>query len=153
MKIRVNSIRYKGSVTDGPGVRTVVFLQGCELHCEGCHNQSTWDANCGDLVKIDDLVDELKTKVKNKKVTISGGEPFFQKEATIHLIKKLKGFDLCLYTGSDFDEVPKDILPYLKYIKVGKFKIKLRITSKPFIGSTNQKFYKLEEGEIIERLA
>lgn len=149
MTIKISSLNFKGSYVDGPGVRSVIYLQGCEIHCEGCHNQSTWDENCGTIYKIDKLVEEINKKSHNKKVTISGGEPFFQLKETIRLIKALKGFDICVYTGSNFDEVPKEILPYIHYLKIGKYKKNLRITTTPYIGSTNQKFLTLKDGEIV----
>lgn len=149
MIIKISSIDYKGSFVDGPGVRCVIYLQGCEIKCDGCHNFSTWDINCGKFYEVKDLVKEIKTKIKNNKITISGGEPFFQKEATVELVKELKGYDLCIYTGSNYDEVPKEILSYLHYLKVGKFKKELRTTTSPFIGSTNQKFLTLKDGEIV----
>lgn len=153
MIIYLNSINYEGSTVDGPGVRTVVFLQGCDRHCDGCHNKSTWDKNCGIKYEIKDLANELIQKVKNKKVTISGGEPFFQPEATCELIRQLKGFNICVYTGSEFEEVKRDyghILPLINYLKVGRYKKEFRTTTIPYIGSSNQKFLRLREGEIDE---
>jgi anaerobic ribonucleoside-triphosphate reductase activating protein len=84
--------------------------------------------------------------VKNKKITITGGEPFFQEKAVLELVKVLDGMDICVYTGSSLHEVPKEILPYLHYIKVGKYKKELKCTTKPFIGSTNQEFIELKNG-------
>ena len=126
-------------------MRALVFLQGCDIRCEGCHNQSTWNKDCGKVCVVETLVAELSSKVRNKKVTITGGEPFFQTEAVIELARLLhgRGFDVCLYTGSNLDEVPKEILPFLKYIKVGKYKKHLRCTTTPYIGSTNQEFITL----------
>jgi anaerobic ribonucleoside-triphosphate reductase activating protein len=149
MIIKISGVDFSGSLVDGPGVRSVIYLQGCELHCDGCHNQSTWDENCGIIYNVEDLANEIKLKAINKKVTISGGEPFFQQEATIELVNELKGFNLCIYTGSNFDEVPIEILPYLNYLKVGKYKKNLRTTTIPYIGSTNQKFLTLKDGEIV----
>ena len=63
MLMRINSIRYNNSVVDGPGIRTVLFMQGCDLHCKGCQNRSTWDLNKGKEVSVYDLVNELKLKV------------------------------------------------------------------------------------------
>jgi len=145
MSIKINSINYNGSLVNGPGVRTLVFLQGCNIKCEGCHNQSTWDKDCGIEYEVGKLAEELNAKVRNKKVTITGGEPFFQTETVIELARWLHdyGFDICLYTGSNLDEVPKEILPYLKYIKVGKYKKNLRCTTSPYAGSTNQRFIDL----------
>jgi anaerobic ribonucleoside-triphosphate reductase activating protein len=144
-KIKISDIDFNGSLVNGPGVRALVFLQGCHIMCEGCHNQSTWDKDCGKEYTTSDLADEIAKKVKNKKVTITGGEPFFQTDAVMELARRLYDydFDICLYTGSNFDEVPRDILQYLKYIKVGKFKKALRSTTTPYMGSTNQEFIKL----------
>jgi len=144
LHIYINSIDYNRSISDGPGIRTVVYLQGCTLHCKGCHNKSTWDTNCGLKYDVTELAYELKEKSLNHKITISGGEPFFQKEAVIALIKELEGCDLCLYTSSNYDEVPIEILPYLHYLKVGKYKQELRCTTLPYIGSSNQKFIDLK---------
>lgn len=50
MKVYINSIIYNRSLADGPGVRTVVFFQGCDIRCEGCHNPSTWNIDNGKLI-------------------------------------------------------------------------------------------------------
>ena len=140
--MRVNSIIYNNSHVDGPGIRTVLFMQGCNLHCKGCHNKSTWDINKGIERDIDDLVNELSKNVFNKKITISGGEPLFQKDALIELIDKLydNGFDIALYTGHIREDVPKEIVSKLKYLKTGQFVEELKTTIKPFVGSSNQIF-------------
>lgn len=140
--MRINSIRYNNSVVDGPGIRTVLFMQGCDLHCKGCQNKSTWNINKGIEIDIDDLVNELNKKVFNKKITISGGEPLMQKEALIELINKLSnlGFDIALYTGHQKEDVPIILIEKIKYLKTGNFIQKLKTTIKPFVGSENQVF-------------
>ena len=75
MNILINSIDYKGSIVDGPGIRTVLYLQGCEQRCEGCHNTGTWDINIGKFVSVIDLANEIRRRSFNNKLTISGGEP------------------------------------------------------------------------------
>ena len=100
MFIRINSIRYNNSVVDGPGIRTVIFMQGCDIHCKGCQNKSTWDINKGKKIEIDDLANELNKKVFNKKITISGGEPLMQKEALIELVTKLNDLKFDIYRTS-----------------------------------------------------
>ena len=141
--IRVNSILKNPSLCDGYGCRTVVFLQGCDLHCLGCHNKSTWDSNKGTTMEVSELARILKEKAINKKITISGGEPLLQKEAVLELLKELSGYDLCLYTGHEMEDVPTEMLKYLKYIKVGRFILEQRTSTKPFVGSTNQKFVRI----------
>ena len=142
MNMYINSIRYNDSVVDGPGVRTVLFMQGCDIRCIGCQNQSTWDMKKGTLIEVNDLVEELNQKVFNKKITISGGEPLMQKDALIELLIKLKkyDFDITLYTGHNKEEVPKIIIKKVNYLKTGNFIEKLKTTIKPFVGSTNQIF-------------
>ena len=138
--IYINSIMKNPSLCDGIGYRTVLFLQGCDLHCKGCQNKSTWDLTKGIKKDIKVLAQELREKCFNKKLTISGGEPLMQAEALRELLEELKDFDLCLYTGHELNEVPQSILTYLKYIKVGRFVQELRTTTKPFVGSINQSF-------------
>ncbi|MCI6357067.1 MAG: radical SAM protein [Erysipelotrichaceae bacterium] len=142
MLMRINSIIYNKSVVDGPGIRTVLFVQGCDLRCKGCQNKSTWDFNKGKEIDINDLVNELNEKVFNKKITISGGEPLMQKEALINLVTKLNdlGFDIALYTGHQKEDVPSILVEKVKYLKTGNFIQKLKTTITPFVGSSNQVF-------------
>lgn len=85
-----------------------------------------------------------------KRVTISGGEPLLQLKELFELVIKLKkkNYDIGLYTSYEIEEVPKELLKYLNFIKVGKYIDKLKIENK-FYGSSNQKFILLKEGEII----
>lgn len=146
MLMRINSIRYNNSVVDGPGIRTVLFMQGCDLHCKGCQNQSTWDINEGKEIEVNDLVDELNKKVFNKKITISGGEPLMQKEALIELVSQLNdlGFDIVLYTGHQKEDVPSILMKKIKYLKTGGFIQELKTTIDPFVGSKNQVFEEIK---------
>ena len=109
------------SLCDGFGYRTVLFLQGCDLHCKGCQNKSTWDINKGTEIDTKELASILRKQCFNKELTISGGEPLCQIDALVELLEELKDFDLCLYTGHALSEVPERVLSYLKYIKVGPF--------------------------------
>ena len=63
-----------------------------------------------------------------------------QEEALKELLEELKDFDLCLYTGHELNEIPQEILSYLKYVKVGRFEQELKTTTQAFVGSSNQKF-------------
>lgn len=86
----------------------------------------------------------LKKEVINKKVTFSGGEPLMQVDALIDIVKKLEGFDIAVYTGHEFEEVPKELLDNITYIKTGSFKEELKSTVKPYVGSTNQEFRRVK---------
>ena len=105
----LSSIDYRGEVVDGPGIRTVLFVQGCALRCLGCHNPSTWDISKGKAVDTEDVIKELRTNVSNKKLTISGGEPLLQYRAVLELVRALPDFDIALYTGFELENVPKDL--------------------------------------------
>jgi anaerobic ribonucleoside-triphosphate reductase activating protein len=144
MVVYINSIKFNRSLVDGPGVRTVVFFQGCDLHCKGCQNPSTWDIKNGTEMTTDELVMILQKEVINKKVTFSGGEPLMQVEALIDVVKKLKDFDIAVYTGHEYEDVPQELLDNITYIKTGSFKEELKSTVKPYVGYTNQEFRRVK---------
>ena len=91
---KVNSIESMGLV-DGPGVRFVVFMQGCPLRCKFCHNPETWDlngkANCYTPEELIKKILNYKPYFKhNGGVTFSGGEPLMQKEFLLECLKLCK---------------------------------------------------------------
>lgn len=91
---RIHSFETFGTV-DGPGIRFVVFMQGCHLRCKYCHNRDTWDMNTGDIISVNELVNKIEKyatyfKASNGGVTISGGEPLLQVDFLITLFKELK---------------------------------------------------------------
>ena len=116
-KGRISSIETLGTL-DGPGIRYVVFLQGCKLRCLYCHNPETWDIN-GKVEEISpqELVENVE-KYKNYfgkdgGVTFSGGEPLLQPEFLLESLKlcKEKGIHTCLDTAGvgfgEYDEILK----------------------------------------------
>ena len=95
---KIHSIETFGTV-DGPGIRFVIFFQGCNLKCKYCHNRDTWDINGGKYISVD----ELLTKILRYKeyfdasgggVTVTGGEPLLQAKFIIALFKKLKEYSI-----------------------------------------------------------
>ena len=90
---KVHSIESFGTV-DGPGIRFVLFLQGCHLECKYCHNRDTWDINSGEYKSLDDIFDKImryKNYIHpNGGVTVTGGEPLLQVKFLIELFTKLK---------------------------------------------------------------
>lgn len=145
MKIRLAGIK-KFSVADGPGIRTVIFMQGCKIKCKGCHNKSTWDLKGGYEQEIESLTNYIDIICSNKKITISGGEPLLQLKELEYLLQILheKKYDVCLYTGYNIEDIPKSIFKYLNYIKIGKYYEEFKDLSLKYVGSSNQKFYKVE---------
>lgn len=147
MEIKIHSVLYNRSLVDGPGVRTVVFLQGCDVRCEGCHNASAWDPEGGIRMRTEVLADLLKKNCRNRKVTLSGGEPLLQADAVSDLIGRLHGFDIALYTGHAREDVPERILQGIRYLKTGPYVKEKRTTVLPYVGSANQVFSEVCHGE------
>ena len=143
MNLVVHSIDYSGSIVDGPGIRTVLFVQGCERRCLGCHNPGTWPLDAGSTFPVTELVTRLRSRITNRRLTISGGEPLLQAEAVIALLESLPEFNIVLYTGDKLDRIPPALLSKLDYIKVGSFESNKRTTTTPYVGSTNQQFIDL----------
>lgn len=115
----IHSYESFGTV-DGPGIRFVVFLQGCPLRCKFCHNPDTWNMTGG---KIKESVEKTFEKIKKYKsyfgkkggVTLTGGEPLVQSEFVLELFKlcKKEGIHTALDTsGYIFNEKVKEILKY-----------------------------------------
>lgn len=99
----IHSIESFGTV-DGPGIRFVIFMQGCTLKCKYCHNRDTWNVKAGKEISINELIKEIlnyKTYFDNSGggVTVSGGEPLLQAEFVTELFKKLK--ELGIHTALD----------------------------------------------------
>ena len=90
---RIHSIESFGSV-DGPGVRFIVFLKGCHMRCQFCHNPDTWEVKDGEIKTADELLSQaLRYKTYWKKgggITVSGGEPLLQIDFLIEFFTKAK---------------------------------------------------------------
>ena len=101
---KIHSIETFGAV-DGPGIRFVVFLQGCPMRCKYCHNPDTWKLDAGKDMSVRELMTEiLKYRHyfgSDGGVTVSGGEPLVQIDFVIELFKALKaeGIHTCIDTS------------------------------------------------------
>jgi len=115
---RVHSLQSLGTV-DGPGIRFVVFMQGCNLRCGYCHNPDTWESDEGILYTPDDLIEKIVRYKsyfgKEGGITVSGGEPLLQAEFVTELFKLCRNNDIntCLDTsGSIMNDKVKELLEY-----------------------------------------
>ncbi len=100
---RIHSLESFGTV-DGPGVRLVVFVQGCPMRCLYCHNPDTWKMDGGTMMSIDDIMklyDRNAPFYRQGGITVTGGEPLMQKDFVAELFKesKKKGIHTCLDTS------------------------------------------------------
>lgn len=105
---KIHSFESLGAV-DGPGIRFVVFMQGCHLRCKYCQNRDTWDINEGKSYTVKEVVEKiLRYKnyiiASNGGVTLSGGEPLLQQDFVIALFRELKrqNISTCLDTSGMF---------------------------------------------------
>lgn len=106
MKGRIHSFESLGAV-DGPGIRFVIFMQGCSLRCKYCQNRDTWDIHGGTEYECDEIFEKIlryKSYIAHDGgVTISGGEPLLQASFLIELFNKLKkeGIHTCIDTSGN----------------------------------------------------
>ena len=136
--MRINGI-LPCSFVNGDGARYVVFAQGCRHNCDGCQNPETWSFNGGVEVEVKSIADDFKTRKLLDGITLSGGDPFFQQNACIDLLKLLPGVNVWIYTGFEYDEIVDTELAQMADVLVtGKFIKELACEGKMY-GSTNQK--------------
>lgn len=149
-----NIIRLAGvvreSIVDGPGLRFVVFCQGCPHGCKGCHNQETHDFKGGYDCDISKIVDAVEKDPLLDGVTFSGGEPFCQPEAFYSLAQELKklrpDLNLMAYSGYIYEELTAmkseavdKLLSMLDLLVDGRYVQDKRDLTLLFRGSSNQR--------------
>lgn len=148
------------SIVDGPGIRYVIFTQGCPFHCKGCHNEQSWDLKGGLEVSLGVLYDEMTSNPLVSGVTFSGGEPFIQPEplTVFGKVAKAHGYSLWSYTGFTFNKLLTDpkrraLLELLDVVVDGPFMIEKKSLELDFRGSSNQHIIdvqkSLQEGKMI----
>ena len=153
MRCRVAGI-VRHSLVNGPGIRLVVFLQGCTHRCTGCQNPDTWETAGGeetDTAGIEEIIG--KTKLLDG-ITLSGGDPLLQAEAAsdIASFAKSLGLSVWCYTGWTFEAVlhgkVKGAMELLKHVDVlvdGPFVESLKSDKCLYRGSTNQRLVDVEK--------
>jgi anaerobic ribonucleoside-triphosphate reductase activating protein len=148
MKIRVAGVADESSV-DGPGLRFVLFVQGCPHRCPGCHNPQTHAFQGGTLMDVEEVLARTRLNPLLDGLTLSGGEPFEQAEALAPLAEKAReeGRSVVTYTGYRYEELlePPCRQGWLRLLEAtdilvdGRFEAELRTEVLPFRGSSNQK--------------
>ena len=138
------------SIVDGPGFRFVVFTQGCDKRCEGCHNPTTWDFSGGKEWDVVELAAEMLRNPLTDGLTLSGGEPFLQAAecAALATAARGKGLNVWAYTGCTFEELlvlaeseppVKELLGLVDVLVDGPFSLPERSLSLKWRGSGNQR--------------
>ena len=149
MQLRLAGL-VKESVVDGPGIRLVVFVQGCPHHCQGCHNPASHDPAGGYNSSTEELLGELDKNKLISGLTLSGGEPFGQLDAMVELAAgaKKRKLSVMVYTGYIFEELltmgtdDNRVTQLLKLTDIlvdGPFILEQRDIGLAFRGSGNQR--------------
>ena len=161
--MRYNLIR-KMDISNGPGVRVSVFMQGCSFHCKNCFNPETWNFEGGKEFTDDTInqVLELSDKEEIKGLSILGGEPMHPKniEGTTKLAKAFKekypNKNIWVWSGFRFDQDLKDkeVLKYIDVLVDGQYKDELHDFTLKWKGSSNQRVIDVQKsiksGKVIE---
>jgi anaerobic ribonucleoside-triphosphate reductase activating protein len=162
--LRISGI-VNESIVDGPGIRYVLFVQGCKHNCPGCHNPQTHSFEGGVLTDTEQLYREILKNPLLDGITFSGGEPFEQAGALWELAEKVGkvGLNVITYTGYTFEyileKMKKDkdwerLLNISDILIDGRFEIEKKNELLKFIGSENQRIIdvkkSLEKGFVVE---
>jgi len=152
--MRYNKIR-KMDISNGPGVRVSIFMQGCAFNCEKCFNPETHDFSGGKEFNEDTInrISELCDNDNINGLSILGGEPMHPKniEATTKLAKAFKerfpNKDVWAWTGFSFDKdlKEKEVLNYVDVLVDGQYVDALRNPKLKWCGSTNQRVIDVQE--------
>lgn len=152
------------SIVDGPGIRYVIFAQGCPRHCPGCHNPDTLPFEGGEEADPETILAEIKKNPLLDGVTFSGGEPFSQSAALAELAGRIRelGLNIMTYTGYTLEELQegqnenkgwKELLEKTDILVDGPFDQTQKSLLLKFRGSANQRLIdvpaSIHEGKVI----
>lgn len=152
--VRIAGQKRHSSV-NGPGVRYVLFMQGCTHNCSGCQNPETHDLMGGTEMTVQEVVEDILHTKYLDGVTLSGGDPLAQPEATKEIARMLKeeGMNIWLYTGYTWKQImegrageaAKEVLPYIDVLVDGPFIESLLSEDVIWRGSSNQHLINVKE--------
>lgn len=160
MKVKIAGIT-KESLVDGPGIRYVIFSQGCSHNCRGCHNPTTHSFKEGVEMDVEEIVNDVLNSKHIDGVTFSGGDPFYQPKEFKYIAHKLHENDINImsYTGFTYEKIiesseMKDLLEDIDILIDGPFVENKKTFKIPFRGSENQRAIdvqnSLKESKVIE---
>lgn len=161
--VKLSGIAYE-SLVNGPGVRRVLFSQGCRHKCKGCFNPDTHCFDGGKAFCADELVEDIAKNPMLKGVTFSGGDPLEQADKFAYIATKLKkkGLNIWSYTGYTFEYIKEnahkykgweELLSSIDVLVDGRFEQENRHEGLRFRGSANQRIVdvksSLKSGKVV----
>ena len=150
-----NTIR-KMDISNGPGIRVSIFMQGCEFHCKNCFNPETWSFTKGNEFTQNtiDRVLELANKDYIQGLSILGGEPMHPKNEknTTKLAKEFKekypNKDIWMWTGFLYEDIKnKEVFDYIDVLVDGQYKDELHDFRLKYRGSSNQRVIDIKKSK------
>ncbi len=146
---------YAETIVDGDGIRFSIYLAGCTHHCPGCHNPESWNPKAGTPLtreKIEEFITEINSNPLLNGVTFSGGDPMFNPQEFIPLLREVKqrtGLNIWCYTGYTYEQLLADeerraALNYIDVLVDGRFVQELYQPTLDFRGSTNQRILTID---------
>ena len=139
----------KNTQVEGPGKRLCIWVQGCKKRCPNCWAKDTWEFGIGTKYSVDDLFNQVKEAQDIEGVTFLGGEPFEQADELAELSIKIKelGLSILCFTGytleelqSKNDKAVNDFLAQIDLLIDGGFEQDKFDLSRPWVGSSNQRY-------------
>ena len=147
VKVRIAG-KLRHSSVNGPGVRYVLFFQGCPHHCRACQNPETWDRRGGTETDTESLIEDILSTRYLEGLTLSGGDPLLQPEAAAEIAAAAKrsGLSVWAYTGWIYEDILSGragrasiVLPHLDVLVDGPFILARKDGTAIWRGSSNQR--------------
>lgn len=148
-KIRLAGILHE-SLVNGPGIRRVLFSQGCPHNCKGCFSPHTHSYTEGMLLDMDEIIEDIGKNPMLRGVTFSGGDPWEQADKFAYIAKAVKslGLSIWCYTGYTFEYILEngckregweELLKYIDVLVDGRFDETKKEAGLKYRGSSNQR--------------
>ncbi|NLY10262.1 MAG: anaerobic ribonucleoside-triphosphate reductase activating protein [Firmicutes bacterium] len=140
------------SLVDGPGIRLVIFAQGCKHQCPGCFNEELQAFETNTLMTVEELLTKIDQLPHLSGVTLSGGDPFEQAREFASLAKEIKKRNLSVwaYTGYYYEELEQEpekrqLLTQIDVLVDGPFEMDKKDITLPYRGSSNQRIIDVQQ--------